>query len=74
MLAPIRTTEAGMQHTTPPLIDAIPDPQSIRARLTDLAVERDLLRSLLRLLEQRECGRRLMRRRREQKGDPNNAT
>jgi hypothetical protein len=44
-------------------LDTIPDPQTIRARLSDLAAETDLLRALLRLLERRECGRHLMRRR-----------
>jgi hypothetical protein len=55
-----------MPDTTAPatLIDRIPDPQHIRARLTDLAAEADLLRALLRLLERRECGRRMLRRRR----------
>jgi hypothetical protein len=47
------------------ILDALPDPPVIRARLSDLAAEADLLRALLRLLEQRECGRRLLRRRRE---------
>ncbi len=46
------------------ILDAIPDPPVIRARLSDIAVEADLLRALLRLLEERECGRQLMRRRR----------
>jgi hypothetical protein len=51
--------------TYPPSIaDALPDPRAIRARLSDLAAEADVLRALLRLLEQRECGRRLLRRRR----------
>jgi hypothetical protein len=44
-------------------VDAIPHPQTIRARLSDLASEADLLRALLRLLEHRECGRRVLRRR-----------
>ena len=46
-----------------PILDVLPAPPIIRARLSDLAAEVDLLRSLLRLLEQRECGRHLMRRR-----------
>jgi hypothetical protein len=50
--------------TGPPSItEALPDPPVIRARLSDLAAEADLLRALLRLLEQRECGRRVLRRR-----------
>jgi hypothetical protein len=51
-----------MSDQPPTPLDALPDPSAIRARLTDLAAEADLLRALLRLLEQRECGRRLMRR------------
>jgi hypothetical protein len=51
-------------HPIPPLIDALPDPSTIRARLSELSTEADLLRALLRLLERRECGRRLMRGRR----------
>jgi hypothetical protein len=50
--------------TLTPILDAIPPPPLIRARLSDLAAEADLLRALLRLLEQRECGRHLLRRRR----------
>jgi hypothetical protein len=46
-----------------PILDRIPDPHTIRGRLSDLAAEADLLRALLRLLERRECGRHLMRRR-----------
>ena len=46
-----------------PILDVLPAPPIIRARLSDLAAEADLLRALLRLLEQRECGRHLMRRR-----------
>jgi hypothetical protein len=50
--------------TRPPApLDSIPDPPTIRAWLSDLAAEADLLRALLRLLERRECGRRVMRRR-----------
>jgi hypothetical protein len=48
----------------PPILDALPDPPAIRARLSDLAAEADFLRALLRLLEQRECGRHLLQRRR----------
>jgi hypothetical protein len=48
----------------PSITDKLPDPPSIRARLSDLAAEADLLRALLRLLERRECGRHLLRRRR----------
>jgi hypothetical protein len=47
----------------PPITDALPEPAAIRARLSDLAAETDLLRALLRLLEQRHCGRRVLRRR-----------
>jgi hypothetical protein len=47
-----------------PILDCLPDPPTIRARLTDLTAEADLLRALLRLLERRECGRHLLRRRR----------
>lgn len=47
----------------PPVTDALPEPAAIRARLSDLAAEADLLRGLLRLLERRECGRRVLRRR-----------
>jgi hypothetical protein len=49
--------------TSIPLLDTLPDPPAIRARLSDLSVEADLLRALLRLLEQRECGRQMLRRR-----------
>jgi hypothetical protein len=48
----------------PSITDALPDPPAIRARLSDLAAEANLLRALLRLLEHRECGRRVLRRRR----------
>jgi hypothetical protein len=51
-----------------PILGAIPDPPAIRARLSDLAAEADLLRALLRLLEQRECGRHLMRCRANRQG------
>jgi hypothetical protein len=47
-----------------PILEKLPDPHLIRSRLTDLAAEADLLRALLRLLEQRECGRWLLRRQR----------
>jgi hypothetical protein len=50
-----------------PVIDQLPDPPTIRARLSDLAAERELLRGLLRLLEKRECGRHLLRERRERR-------
>jgi hypothetical protein len=50
-----------MPDQTPTPLDGLPDPPAIRARLTDLAAEADLLRALLRLVERRECGRRLMR-------------
>jgi hypothetical protein len=43
--------------------DRIPDPGQIRARLTELTTEANFLRCLLRLLQQRECGRRILRRR-----------
>ena len=46
-----------------PILDRIPDPRTIRGRLSELAAEADLLRALLRLLEHRECGRHLVRRR-----------
>jgi hypothetical protein len=49
----------------PPILEALPAPQHIRARLSELAAEADLLRALLRLLERRECGRQLCRRRQE---------
>jgi hypothetical protein len=52
------------QTRAPSLTDILPDPPAIRARLADLAAEADLLRALLRLLEHRECGRHLLRRRR----------
>jgi hypothetical protein len=48
---------------SPTPAELLPDPPAIRARLSDLAAEAELLRALLRLLERRECGRRLMRRR-----------
>lgn len=51
----------------PPILDAIPDPPAIRARLSELAAEADLLRALLRLLEGRECGRHLMQRRKSRR-------
>jgi hypothetical protein len=51
--------------TPTPILDALPDPCMIRGRLSDLAAEADLLRALLRLMERRECGRRLLRRQRE---------
>ena len=50
-----------MPDATP--IDLLPDPPTIRARLSDLVVEADMLRALLRLWERRECGRRMLRRR-----------
>jgi hypothetical protein len=46
---------------------ALPDPPTIRARLSDLAAEANLLRALLRLLEHRECGRRVLRHRAAQR-------
>jgi hypothetical protein len=46
------------------LTDSIPDPPTIRTRLRDLAAEANFLRALLRLLEHRECGRRVLQRRR----------
>lgn len=46
--------------------ELVPDPSAIRARLSELWAEREYLRALLRLLERRECGRELLRRRREQ--------
>jgi hypothetical protein len=49
--------------THSPILNVLPAPPAIRARLSDLAAEADLLRALLRLLERRECGRHLMRRR-----------
>jgi hypothetical protein len=64
-------TEAAMPELLDPspppatLLDRLPEPPAIRARLSDLAAEADLLRALLRLLEQRECGRHLLRRRRQ---------
>lgn len=53
-----------MRATAAPLTDTLPDPPTIRARLTELAAEAELLRALLRLWEHRECGRELLRRRR----------
>jgi hypothetical protein len=50
------------------LIDALPDPPAIRSRLSELAAEADLLRALLRLWERRECGQRVLRRRRRSEG------
>ncbi len=50
------------------ILDKLPDPPAIRARLSDLAAEANLLRSLLRLLEDRECGRHLIRCRKERQG------
>ena len=52
-----------MTAPEPSPLDSIPEPQAIRARLTDLVAEAEMLRALLRLLERRECGRRLIRRR-----------
>ena len=49
--------------TPTPILDVLPTPSIIRERLSDLAAEADLLRALLRLLEHRECGQQLMRRR-----------
>jgi hypothetical protein len=53
-----------MTHTPvpAPVLDRLPDPDTIRARLSDLAAEADMLRALLRLWERRECGRRVRRR------------
>jgi hypothetical protein len=45
------------------ITETLPDPPAIRSRLSDLTAEADLLRALLRLLEHRECGRRVLRRR-----------
>jgi hypothetical protein len=53
--------------------DSLPDPPTIRARLSDLAAEANLLRALLRLLECRECGRHVMRRRRAERLEASNA-
>ena len=55
-------------YPIPTVIDTLPDPPAIRARLSELAAEADLLRALLRLLERRECGRHLMRRRQARQG------
>jgi hypothetical protein len=52
-----------MPYPTCDPLDALPDPRTIRARLSDLSAEADLLRALLRLLERRECGRSVLRRR-----------
>jgi hypothetical protein len=54
-----------MPDSIPSPLRDLPDPQHIRRRLSDLADEADLLCALLRLLERRECGRRLLRRRRQ---------
>jgi hypothetical protein len=51
--------------TLRPIVESLPDPTTIRARLSDLAAETELLRALLRLWEHRECGRRVLRRRRD---------
>jgi hypothetical protein len=53
--------------TSTTILGTIPDPPTIRGRLSELAAEADLLRALLRLWERRECGRRLLRQRRERK-------
>jgi hypothetical protein len=50
--------------TLRPIVELLPGPTTIRARLSDLAAEAELLRALLRLWERRECGRRVLRRRR----------
>jgi hypothetical protein len=47
------------------ILDVLPEPAVIRSRLSDLVAETDLLRALLRLLEQRECGKHILRRRRQ---------
>jgi hypothetical protein len=52
-----------MDSRPPGPVDLLPDPRVIRARLSELASEADLLRALLRLMEQRVCGREVMRRR-----------
>jgi hypothetical protein len=51
-----------------PIVERLPEPEQIRARLSELAAESDLLRAMLRLLERRECGRRVMRSRRQARG------
>jgi hypothetical protein len=46
------------------IIGSLPDPPIIRERLSEIAEEADLLRALLHILQHRECGRRVLRRRR----------
>jgi hypothetical protein len=41
-------------HPTDNLLDAIPDPLTIRSRLAQLMREQDLLRSLLRVSERKQ--------------------
>jgi hypothetical protein len=42
-------------------VEAMPEPSKIRSRLTELATEANFLRSLLRLLEKNQSGKRLLR-------------
>jgi hypothetical protein len=48
-----------------PILEKLPEPQLIRSRLSELAAEANFLRALLRLFEERECGRRLLRQQRK---------
>jgi hypothetical protein len=52
-----------------PLISEIPTPDAVRDRLAQLARERMLLRSLLRLSHQRDDAAQQERSRRQERGD-----
>jgi hypothetical protein len=52
-----------------PLIDRLPEPRQIRERLSEIAAEANLLRSLLRVVEGSESGRRVLRRRERLRAD-----
>jgi hypothetical protein len=55
-----------------PLINGIPSPDAVRDRLAQLARERMLLRSLLRLSHQRDDAAQRERAQRQERGDATN--
>jgi hypothetical protein len=66
----VKNPEAAMsEFENLPLINGIPTPDAVRERLAQLARERTLLRSLLRLSHQREDVAQQERARRKDRGD-----
>jgi hypothetical protein len=47
-----------MVETPSPILDTLPTPELLRARLSELATEANFLRSLLRVLERSRVARR----------------